>query len=269
MFLKIRVGALQWLVSFWIAFKGVYLFEKPPGGGGGGRLRHAGGCSGFRRKMMVLKNCHCARSPAVGKQPFRCHLSNLRPDLLLHSPDRYHQLLPWRCGGLIQDQTPKEGKSSNLVHFAAAGLICRQVIKFSGDALTIYFQAGLMLRYLQHTNKHVEKSTPLQAVDDTKHEKYNHVVPPHGTWGSMLSNCQNQLALFDSIMKGFGFRLLILSAASSSRCCSRIRLDRGAVSVAGTEVCPTSALKQQLFFGSAAQPWTSGFRGDSRSPINF
>lgn len=35
------------------------------------------------------------------------------------------------------------------------------VIKFSGDALTIYFQ----------------------AVDDTKHEKYNHVVPPHGTWG--------------------------------------------------------------------------------------
>eukprot|EP00933_Yihiella_yeosuensis_P001502 TRINITY_DN10247_c0_g1_i1.p1 TRINITY_DN10247_c0_g1~~TRINITY_DN10247_c0_g1_i1.p1 ORF type:complete len:1054 (+),score=233.58 TRINITY_DN10247_c0_g1_i1:70-3231(+) len=35
------------------------------------------------------------------------------------------------------------------------------VIKFSGDALTIYFQ----------------------AVDDTKGPKYNHVVPPHGTWG--------------------------------------------------------------------------------------
>mmetsp|Transcript_22433 Transcript_22433/g.40471 ORF Transcript_22433/g.40471 Transcript_22433/m.40471 type:complete len:1073 (-) Transcript_22433:145-3363(-) len=35
------------------------------------------------------------------------------------------------------------------------------VIKFSGDALTIYFQ----------------------AVDDTKSSKYNHVVPPHGTWG--------------------------------------------------------------------------------------
>jgi len=35
------------------------------------------------------------------------------------------------------------------------------VIKFSGDALTIYFQ----------------------AVDDTKSSKFNHVVPPHGTWG--------------------------------------------------------------------------------------
>jgi class 3 adenylate cyclase len=35
------------------------------------------------------------------------------------------------------------------------------VIKFSGDALTIYFQ----------------------AVDDTKSPKYNNVVPPHGTWG--------------------------------------------------------------------------------------
>ena len=30
-------------------------------------------------------------------------------------------------------------------------------------------------------------TTILQAVDDTKHEKYNHVVPPHGTWGRMLS----------------------------------------------------------------------------------
>ena len=47
------------------------------------------------------------------------------------------------------------------------------VIKFSGDALTIYFQ----------------------AVDDTKHEKYNHVVPPHGTWGLPDLGPQNTAVL--------------------------------------------------------------------------
>lgn len=47
------------------------------------------------------------------------------------------------------------------------------VIKFSGDALTIYFQ----------------------AVDDTKHEKYNHVVPPHGTWGLPDMGPQNTAVL--------------------------------------------------------------------------
>lgn len=51
------------------------------------------------------------------------------------------------------------------------------MIKFSGDALTIYFQAVRKKRCL--FSWHVS-----QAVDDTKHEKYNHVVPPHGTWGA-------------------------------------------------------------------------------------
>ena len=69
-----------------------------------------------------------------------------------------------------------------------------QVIKFSGDALTIYFQAlpsvvpnlseaGQLGRMMRHLT--------FQAVDDTKHEKYNHVVPPHGTWGGMLSGCRH------------------------------------------------------------------------------
>lgn len=117
------------------------------------------------------------------------------------------------------------------------------MIKFSGDALTIYFPAPWTQRvclffffqrthaqtgkcqleaadscqvgvvkvsvlsckvpssfqkpFLPHTSTNrtcsssppllapigLGKNTDTEAVDDTKHEKYNHVVPPHGTWG--------------------------------------------------------------------------------------